>query len=97
MWGGSQLGCQLQVLGSGGELRRAQAEADWRNYQKILLPDMAKGPSFSCLDVCCSEMAKIFSCTVGAWSPWTLPVSSKLSSTLATGAGLPGAALDFSK
>lgn len=55
---------------------------------------MAKAPS-SCLDVCYFEVAKIFCCTAGAWSPWTLLVSSKPRSIL--DAGLPVAALDFSK
>lgn len=53
----------------------------------VLLPDMAKGPSFPSLDVCYSVTDTVFSCAVGAWTPWALPVSRKPSSTLAAGAG----------
>lgn len=93
---GASWGVSSRSQAVGRELRRQQADAPCRNYQRILLPDMVKGPS-SCLDVCYSEMAKIFACVVGAWSPWTLLMSSKPSSTLAAGTGLPGAALDFGK
>lgn len=63
--GGSQLSGHHQVPGGAGELRRAQAATACGDYNRIPLPDIVKGPSSSCPDVCSCETAGIF---LHSWS-----------------------------